>query len=321
MGTLLILDFQVYPIALKIRAPIQEKKGLLLYAKNSNGDVAWAEVSPLAGFSIETLDEAKDQLNSLRKEILDPFFDITKKGGLYPSVAFGLDSLFYSLTHTVKKGTSYPVCAFLAGSFKEIESQIYFLLQEGYQHIKLKVAQLSFEEAHQVIEQLLGKVSLKIDVNRAWNLKKSLSFFSRYPLDAFEYIEEPVDDIKDLSFFPYPIALDETLREGFQPAGFPQIKALIVKPMLTGGLKSIQKIVDLSKQIKAQLVLSSSYESGVGLFHLCSLLDRAKIPLYPLGVDTYRLIHQDVLVKPHDFSGGRLLLSALEISDKEFMCQ
>ncbi len=186
-------------------------------------------------------------------------------------------------------------------------------MQEGYQHIKLKVSQLTDDEAHKTIEQFLGKVRLKIDVNRAWSLEKALSFFSRYSPDAFEYIEEPVDDIKDLSAFPYPIALDETLREMVGVPALPQIKALIVKPMLTGGLESIQEIVSASKSMKARVVLSSSYESGVGLFHLCSLLSRAEIQLHPLGIDTYRLTDQDVLEKPHVLSGGRLYLSPLEV--------
>lgn len=308
----MLIDFQVFPFTLKIKAPIQEKKGILLYAKTQEGKEAWSEVSPLPGFSKETLDDAQKQIEDLSKEIFA--FDVKSisRRKLYPSVEFGLDSLFYALKHTFDLSISYPVCALLTGTFRQVQDQLPILLEGGYQHVKLKVSNLTADEAHFIIGQLLGKVSLKIDVNRAWNLNRALSFFSRYPIDAFEYIEEPVDHIKDLSLFPYPIALDESLREGMGFPLLPQIKALIVKPMLTGGLRSLQKVVDLSKSINAQLVLSSSYESGVGLFHLCSFLSRAKIPLYPLGVDTYRLINKDVIEKPHTLDMGVLHLSPLQ---------
>jgi O-succinylbenzoate synthase len=316
MGNFLIKldDFQVSEFLLRVKAPFQTKKGLLLYAKTVEGKGAFAEVSPLLRFSLETLEEAKNQLESLRKEILDSPLDVLQQKKLLPSVAFGLDSLIYSLSCN-NSPDSYPLCGFLSGTFKEMQDEIPFLINEGYKHIKIKVSKLSFDEAHQVIEKLLAKAVLKIDVNRIWSLKESLSFFSRYPLDTFEYIEEPVSDIKDLAYFPYPIALDETLRENGPIPSLPNIKAFIIKPMLTGGLKEIQKLLDLAHLIKASVTLSSSYESGVGLFHLCSLLKRAKIPVHPLGVDTHRLLKQDILLKPHMIANGILTLSPLEVLD------
>ena len=316
MGNLTVQleDFQISEFSLKVKAPFQTKRGFLLYAKTVDGKEAFAEVSPLPGFSIETLDDAKKQLASLRREIINSPLDVLHKKNLLPSVVFGLDSLIYSLFSPISPD-SYPLCGFLSGTFEEIQDEIPFLLEAGYKHIKLKVSHLSFDEAHEVIRQLLKKVCLKIDVNRAWSLKESLFFFSHYPLDAFEYIEEPVSDIEDLSSFPYPIALDETLRERRSIPALQNIKAFIIKPMMTGGLKEIQKMVDLAHIMKASVTLSSSYESGVGLFHLCSLLKRAKLPLHPLGVDTHRLIDQDILLKPHKIAKGILTLSPLEVLD------
>jgi len=315
----LILNFKVLPFSLDVKAPFQKKEGILLYAKTTDGKEAWAEISPLPGFSTETLEEVKKQVESLRIDILNGQA-IFKNQKLFPSVIFGLESLFYTLSGTMIKKLTYPVCGFLNGNYEEIEKQIPFLIEEGYQHVKLKVSKLSLDEAHFIIRKLLGKVKLKIDINRSWSLEKSLSFFSKYPIDTFEYIEEPVDNVQDLEFFPYPIALDETLRENIS-FSFPlKVKALIIKPMLMGSLKSIEQTVQLSKKLKAQVVLSSSYESGVGLFHLCSFFERAKIPLYPLGVDTYRLLKQDLLLNPHVISKGMLHLSPLEVSYVSKVC-
>ncbi len=312
MGNPLILeDFQVIPFTLRLKTSFQKKEGLLLSAKLSGKEV-FAEVSPLPGFSKETTSQAKEQLLFFKEKILKTPLEVLYKTSLFPSVAFGLDSLL----HSIVPSRSYPLCGFLNGAFEEICKEIPFLLEEGYKHVKLKISQLSFNEAHCVIEKLLGKTVLKIDVNRAWNLEESLSFFSRYPLDAFEYIEEPVRDIQDLQFFPYPIALDETLREGRSSLiNLPKIKAFIIKPMLMGGLKEIEEMVSLAKKMQTDITLSSSYESGVGLFHLCSLIERANISLHPLGVDTHRLLCEDLLATPHMISKGMLTLSPLEVLD------
>lgn len=309
MGNSLIRDFHIEPFTLKINGPFQTRKGLLVYGEKLDGTLALSEISPLPGFSQESFEEAFDQIQSLKSFICQRPWEEISNESLLPSVAFGLESLF-SLPSQPKV---YPVCGFLHGNFETMQKEIPLLLEEGYTSIKMKPSQLSLEEFHRVIEMLLGKTKLKIDLNRHWDLKKSLSFFERYPLDAFEYIEEPVNDSKDLPFFPYPTALDETLREGLSVIP-PQVKAFIIKPMLTGSLKSIQKWVDFAKKRNIQTMLSSSFESGVGLFHLCSLLERAQIPIHPLGVDNHRLIVQDVLKTPHVISKGHLHLSPLKVS-------
>lgn len=313
----MIFDLKLFRFTLKINGPLKEKKGILLYGKTKNGREAWSEVSPLPGFNVETLLEAERELLEIREQI-NGFAPLKKK--LLPSVAFGLNSLTHLLNDpNYIPFKSYPICGFLSGDFNEMQKQIPLLLQSGYTHIKVKIALLSFTEAHTIIQKLLGKVRLRIDVNRKWSLEESLLFFSNYRKNAFEYIEEPVPTFEDLLYFPYPTALDETLREEHKLISIPQIKALILKPMMSGDNSSIQKTIDFASQLKAKIILSSSHESGVGLFHLCALMDRLSLQMHPLGIDPYRLIEEDLLVNRHSINRGMITLSPL-ILKQDHLC-
>ena len=56
--------------ALKLKgALLLERKGLLVRLANPTGAVGWGEVSPLPGFSRESLEEARQQLLELRESL------------------------------------------------------------------------------------------------------------------------------------------------------------------------------------------------------------------------------------------------------------
>lgn len=307
----MISDLKLFRFTLEIKGALKEKKGILLQAKGKNGKEAWSEVSPLPGFSKETLLDAEKQLIEIRESIKKNS-SFTQEH--YPSVAFGLHSLLESLKQPeplIPK--KYPICAFLSGDFTEIQNQIPLVIQSGYTHAKIKTSLLSFKEAHTIIQTLLGKIHLRIDVNRKWSLEESLAFFSRYPKNAFEYIEEPVSRFKDLPFFPFPTALDETIREEKKIPLLPQIKAIIIKPMMTGNDSSIYKDIHLASSLKAKTIISSSHESGVGLALLCFLTERLSLPISPLGIDPYKFIKEDILLKPHSIDKGLITLSPIHL--------
>lgn len=318
----MIQQLRIYKFKIDLSSSLKNKEGMAIYGKTQNGQEGWAEIAPLQGWSKETLIDAEKQLIFLKDQILqkcqslDEGLEILSKHDLYPSVAFGMESLLFSLyAPETCLMHPFPVCALLTGSYEEIERQIPFILNEQYKCVKIKVSHLTFQEAHSIIGQLKNKIRLRIDVNRKWSLTESLCFFSHYPLDLFDYIEEPVQDPQDLSFFPFPIGLDETLREPNIP-DIPHIKAFIIKPMMTGGLSQVRTIIEKAATRGAEVVFSSSFESGIGIYHLCNLLERLSIPVSPLGVDTYRLIKKDVLSQPHWIAKGMLKLCSLQVKKR-----
>ncbi len=242
----------------------------------------WGEVAPLPGWSKETLEEARAELEKYKwvTQLKD-----LRELELLPSVRFGLESALLPL---LPPGT-VPLSALFMGTPQEILAQAKKREAEGYYSAKLKVGTLSFEGAHEVISQLASRFSLRIDVNRAWNTEDSLEFFSKYPKDLFDYVEEPFKNPKDLSRFTHPLAVDESFPSDLSLNDLERLeplKALIYKPTMQGGLKGALPLQAWCQRRGIQLVLSSSFESAVGLDHIAALARRLSPDPSPVGIGT-----------------------------------
>lgn len=231
------------------RYRIEQREGLILQENDRFGEIA-----PLPGFSKETLDEAmKETIKWIRES----------KVPTLPSVRFGISCLQKPL-NSIRR----PLCALGA--------------KEGFDTVKLKMAQLSVEEALTLIQSQKGKV-LRLDFNRAWDLAKLLELARHFKPQDFAYWEEPAKTVEELTTFSkktgFPIALDESI--GIDTKNIPSLCALVVKPTILGDIPTTSLPV----------VLSSSYESGLGLLHIAHLPG-----VNPVGLDT--VFQEDLLTSP-----------------------
>lgn len=178
------------------------------------------------------------------------------------------------------------------GPPEEILEQAKLRYEEGYTSAKLKVGHLDFKQAEQLIDALKNLFRLRIDVNRAWSTADSLRFFSKYPLDAFDYVEEPFQNPCGLAQFPHPLAVDESFPQDLslkQLDELPTLKALIYKPTIQGGLLGCFPLQEWLVNRKISLVLSSSFESPLGLAHIASMAHRLSLSA-PIGIGTYHYL-------------------------------
>lgn len=230
-----------------------------------------AEISPLPGHSKETLQEAEAQIQQIQKRKL--------LSHLYPSVYFGLESALLS--------SNNPSCkeySLLQGDEEAVLSLADQLEKEGVKEIKLKCGHLTPHTLHRLIEKLHPRFRIRLDFNRKWNLKEALSFFSCYPHNHFVYAEEPLSDPNQLVHFPYPFALDETLREGRSLApllALPNCKAVILKPTLMYPLPPFPG---------KQVILTSSYDGPLGIAQIRRLIHRLQLHQFHHGLDTLRYL-------------------------------
>lgn len=282
------MKFNLQPYELELTYTPKKRRGILIELQGYFGDVA-----PLEGWSRETYEQAFEQLEQV---LIHNKHDTE----LYPSVAFGLESVLYQV-NTQKKSFSVPLSALLMGTREEILEKAAVIEKQGYKSAKLKIAQLSLADAKNVVDQLKNTFSLRIDLNKAWDLTCALEFFSYFKPCDFDYIEEPLKNTSELKNFPYPIALDES---GYID-NVPTLKALVFKPTLLGGLTILKKTHALTKKKKLQLVLSSAFESGIGIYNIAHMANALGLT-HPLGLDTYRFLKQDLLKTPLDFSKGFL---------------
>ena len=237
-----------------------KREGLIL---QYNG--GWGEIAPLPGWSKETLEEAKQEIFSVLCNGAKPTL---------PSVQFGLAATEKPL-HPIK----IPLCALNTP-------------RQGCTHLKLKLKDLTLDQAISLVKQYIGIYKLRLDCNRAWTLPQALEFASHFSPSDFEYLEEPVKTLADLIHFSklthFPIAIDETLREhGYTQ--IPTLKAAIIKPTLSGSIPNLP----------IPIVLSSSYESSLGILHIAQLAN----PLIPQGLDTFT---PDLLTPPLYAENGYL---------------
>lgn len=271
--------------------------GNLIKIVSDDACVAWGDVAPLPGRSQETLEESVLQLNRKKDEIIKIDWSLSTclqelvTLDLLPSVLFGLESALLSVLAPVPKIT-IPVSAFLAGSPKEILKTADQRYSEGYASAKLKVSRLSFFDAANIIRKLKKMFYLRIDVNKAWNTSESLKFFSQFGLDDFDYVEEPFQDPSELAKFTHPIAIDESFPSDLslsQLESLPNLKALIYKPTIQGGMLNCLALRQWAVNRGISLILSSSFESYIGHAHVACMAERMQLSA-PMGIGTYHYL-------------------------------
>ena len=124
------------------------------------------------------------------------------------------------------------------------------------------------------------EVTFRIDVNQGWSYAQAQEFTQLCKGLPVDFIEEPCRDLRDnikLLEHGCPVALDETLQHKaglhpFQFAGFsvPWV-ACIFKPTLMGGQHGCQPWIDYCQANGVRVVVSSSFESPLGLSYLARL--------------------------------------------------
>ena len=234
-------------------------QSLLLHANDR-----WSEVSPLTGWSSETLAEC---LEALFEEDFDR----------YPSTSFAIDMLFVETTPKF-----VPFTALLSGTPAEIFAQAKTTTAQA---AKVKLGSLDFEQAFHVVTKLLGwGMRLRLDFNRQWSLDDACAFANAFPEGAIDYFEEPTCDLTSFcNETNQPIALDESIFSHISWE-LPNLKSIILKPCLWGSIGDCLELAQLTYQKNKQLVLSNPYKTLIGLKNLLSFAQLIKKPLQPIGL-------------------------------------
>jgi O-succinylbenzoate synthase len=318
---------------------LNERRGLLIRFQNEENHSGWGEIAPFPGLHPENLSAAEAQILHLQKilygQSLPPglpqlngaFEEWLGKYKLFPSVRYGVEMAALNLLADAGKR---PLCALLSpnyrdtvslngllsGSPEEIHARLQLLIDEGYKAVKLKVGRQSVEEdivlVQQVRKALPATVSLRLDANRAWSLEQALAFGEAVSDCVIEYIEEPLTDNSGLERFHtetgLSLALDETLAETEAhslriPNG---VAAFILKPALLGGFEHTTQFARLARQHHLKAVISSAFQSGVGLAADANLAAGLNDEDVPAGLGTYQWLKEDVLVERFQAQNGRV---------------
>lgn len=221
-------------------------------------------------------------LVSRNKETLDDCLEQLKsvqdgwRGNLFPSVAFALESARHPF-----KSLKWPVCYLFMGTEKEIMRRRD--KAKEFTHAKLKVGDFSVEEAVRIAKNLKDLFRLRLDFNGKWKAEDVRRFCSYFNPHDFEFLEDPGIAVEGFTL----AADDSSLGE-----------IPVWKPTVKGVPKANEK-----------LILSSAWESGVGIASIAALAERLKLPPHPIGIGTYFYLQDDLLEEPLQFEEGCLVLT------------
>ena len=302
-----------YRLPLKSHLDLDYREGWLVRLRAADGAEGWGDVAPLPGFSGEDAATAGCQL----LEHAPSLPSALDRSDLCSSVRFGLESAMAALSPS----SAVRPCrlnALVSGPVETCMQDAYRAVQSGFTAIKLKVGRdpvaQDIERIRQVSSVLPSSVLLRLDANQAWSLPTALEVARGIAGIPFSYIEEPLADPTQLPELyaktRWPLALDESLQPNSPLSQSPNLLVLpglaacVLKPMLIGGWASTIDWMRRAREAGVQAVISSSFESGVGIRALAELA--ARQPEVPAGLDTYRALAADVLEPRLDMSGGLL---------------
>ncbi len=277
---------------------LTERKGLIV--ELSDGDkMARGEIAPLAGFSVETLEEAQQQ--AIEQLNLWVCGEHLAYDDLFPSVAWGISMAEFELASDLPAEGNYQVAPLCNGDPDDL---IITLNQmEGEKVAKVKVGLYEPIRDGMIVSLLLESIpdlKLRLDANRAWTLDKAKQF-AKYISPSLRgriaYIEEPCLKPNDSFSFAIDtgiaIAWDETLqhavqREDFKLSDIIGGKAIVIKPMLIGSVQRCIGLIESAEKLGITAVISSSIESSFGLNQLARF-SKWQLPNTVPGLDTVGL--------------------------------
>lgn len=192
----------------------------------------------------------------------------------------------------------------------------------GFACVKMKVgaAPNPDEERRRVAaaRAALGPhIALRLDANGAWELNAAMSIIPRLAEMGLELVEQPLPPGDPAAMahlrrsVPVPIAADEDLtdeRAALRLLEVGAADALVLKPMVLGGLRPALRIAHLAAAAHVSAIVTTTIDAAVGTtaaLHLAAALgDDAPA----CGLATSSLLAADIVAHPIAAAAGRMAL-------------
>jgi O-succinylbenzoate synthase len=136
-------------------------------------------------------------------------------------------------------------------------------LPRGLEAVKVKVGGDLSAVAR--VRDCFPDAELRVDVNRGWTLQDAERAWAVLEPLGVSYVEEPLREPSGLPALPFPIALDETLREQPELVSAPWLAVAVFKP----------ELAELRVGEARRSIVSACFPTDLGLWALGVLADRA----------------------------------------------
>ncbi|MCZ9094727.1 o-succinylbenzoate synthase [Escherichia albertii] len=272
---------------------LKTRDGLYVCLRDGERE-GWGEISPLPGFSQESWEEAQSVLLIWVNGWLAGDCALPEM----PSVAFGVSCALAELADALPQAANYRAAPLCNGDPDDLILKLADM--PGEKVAKVKVGLYEAVRDGMVVNLLLEAIPdlhLRLDANRAWTPLKGQQF-AKYVnpdyRDRIAFLEEPCKTLDDSRAFAretgIAIAWDESLREpDFTFAAEEGVRAVVIKPTLTGSLDKVCEQVQAAHALGLTAVISSSIESSLGLTQLARIAAWLTPDTIP-GLDTLDLM-------------------------------
>ena len=194
--------------------------------------------------------------------------------------------------------------------------------QFGHSVVKLKLRNLTFMNVFFNLiflvkyKNLCGSKKIRLDTNRKFSLEQNIYLLQRLVLQNLDYLEEPINQIRDVfALMPestYTSVLDE-LSRSFQKLFFnySNFVGFVIKPSIMGSLRLTLDLMNLNFLTYKFSILSSIFETNCSIINFLCLLIDLDINL-PVGFSNFNLFIDDFIASPQELSikNGYLFLYA-----------
>lgn len=278
---------------------LKTRDGMFIYLQDETCE-GWGEISPLPGFSVESLEDAAAAACAWAQAWRAG--ESRDLPGL-PSVDFGISCALAELRGSLPLAANYRAAMLCTGDPDDLFAAL--AAMPGEKVAKMKVGLYEAVRDGMVVNVLLEAIPdlrLRLDANRAWTPLKAQQF-AKYVNPAYRdriaFLEEPCKTRDDSRAFAHEtgiaIAWDESLRDAdFVLAKEDGVRAVVIKPTLTGSLENVQAQVAAATQLGMTAVISSSLESSLGLTQLARIAAWLTPQTVP-GLDTLNLMQTQLI--------------------------
>lgn len=322
------------------------RNGFLLRLKTTDDTddlTGWGEAAPLPSFSAESSEQVRSQLLNIPEWLtgLEIPNDAAQLCGALPTwlqnhelAASVQCAVEVAVLNLIADRQATPMARLLDDRALEsvhinslimdddnVTESVRQMQRDGYRAIKMKVGRLTVEEdvdrTRDAFRELGSSTTLRLDANRAWSFADACVFAEQIADCTIDYLEEPLADHTRLREFAsltgLPIALDESLLDltPEQLGQFDFVKAVVLKPTLLGGFDRTAALARVAQSLNMKVVISSSFESSIGIAALTHLAAAIGSFNTPAGLDTLSWFEHDLLADPIDSSHQKLRIGQL----------
>lgn len=334
---------------------IDGRDGLILLLTDESGHTGISEITLLAGFTKgnpEQITEELGRLNEYLKKNAIPgnipeltiyTKTMTDKLNISSQLSFALDS---ALVSVIEKRESIPLYELFSYSGityisppeirinalvvpeSDIEStynSILTYVSKGFDTIKIKLGRIKRERERELLKMVAIKlgdnIRIRTDSNMKMNFDEAVEFFRIIDPGRVEYAEDPFPDLERIPEFysktgiKTGIEVNESYNFLGELADNQGVGAIVAKPAKIGSLRNLEAIFKYCYKKNIPLILSSLFESGLGIINIAKISAIFDYKMSAMGLDTLKYLKEDILKFPIIFQDGSIAPYNLNLDD------